>query len=274
VTPPDKKPKTAFNQNAENYIRDPKDVARAIAAVKARAGSRRDDEKNRAEAEKQDAFKSYHRLLEPVFKILEELPRDKNNYAFFIRRDLNEKATTAQKTLQIWMIYGRHRTAPMSATPDTHSVTFASKNQTDAIEKSAPRIRVALGTAPVLHILQDAPNHIESTVYKERYVRDHSGEALPGRRGDFIEKSDILSKQAHREIKETLEVIHGWIKTVAPERVVEIRKALSVLEQAELRDDIQIKRPLTLKKPQGHGPKTQGHGPKTQGHGPKIQGPQ
>ena len=258
MTPPDKKPKTVFNKNAENYIRDPKDVARAIAAVKARAGNRRDEAQQKAEAEKQDAFKSYHRLLEPVFKILEELPRDKNNHEFFIRRDLDETAPAAKKTIKIWMIYGRHRTAPVSATPDTHGVTFASKKKADAIEKSAPRMRVALGIAPVLHILQDAPSHVESTLYKERYVRDHSGDPLPGRRGDFIEKSEIISKQTHSEIKATLDVIHDWIKTVAPERVVEIRKALSVLEQAELRDDIQIKRPLTLKKPQGAPPQNQG----------------
>jgi hypothetical protein len=111
---------------------------------------------------------------------------------------------------------------------------------------------------PVLYIAQDAPDRVESTLYKERYVRDHSGEPLPGRRGDFIEKSEIISRQTHKEIKTTLDVIHDWIKTAAPERVVEIRKALSVLEQAELRDDLQIKHPLTLKKPQGTPPQNQG----------------
>lgn len=261
MTSPDKKPKpkTVFNRNADNYVKDPADVARALAAVKARQKTRR-DEKAEAEARAQEkTFAGYVRNLAPVFDILENLPRDKNNMEFFIRRDLTPVQTrddgTAQARINIWLIYGRHRTAPASGNvPETHAVTFEIKpkdKKPDMAQKSPARLRVALGTRPVLHIgvAPDANgDNIESTVYQERYIRDNGAACPAARHGDFIEKPDIKSHETHPSLRDTLRVVYDWIRDVAPERTAEIRAALSVLEKTELTDAVRVSRPLTLRK--------------------------
>lgn len=265
MTNPDKKAKTVFNRNAENYIRNPDDVARAIAAVKKRNAEKYAAAEQQKTAEQARVFAGYMRNLEPMFEILENLPRDKNNHEFFIRRDLSsdKKADDGSigNHINIWLIYGRQRTAPLTATPDTHAVTFAQKNKDknpDVIEKTQNRIRVALGVKPVVSI-QAFPTTsgdvITSTVYKERYIRDTKDMSQAGRRGDFVEAQDIQRKEVHTSLRDVPRIIHDWIKDVAPERTEEIRQALAVLETATLQDAIKISRPLTLKKHPPHSPK-------------------
>jgi len=259
MTEPRKKPKTVFNKNAENYVKNPADVARAIAAVKARQNTRRDKEADATAKEQEKAFAGYLRNLEPIFEILENLPRDKNNMEFFIRRDLmphkaaDDGATGAH--INIWMIYGRHRTAPAGGSlPETHAVTFEIKTKDKkpgAIEKASARLRIALGVKPVLHIGVAAAQNaerIDSKVYQERYVRDNGAATPAARRGDFIEQPDIKSRETHPHLRDAVRVVYDWIKEVAPERTAEIRRALAVLEKAELTDDVKISRPLTLRK--------------------------
>lgn len=260
MTNPDKKPKTVFNKSADNYIKDPADVARALAAIKARQNTQRDEKAAAAAQEQQKIFAGYLRNLEPMFGILENLPRDKNNMEFFIRRDLTPEKIAADGTkgahINIWLIYGRHRTAPAtSAVPDTHAVTFeikAKDKQADVIEKSPARLRIALGTKPVLHITV-APGKtgdvIQSTVYQERYVRDKEQGTAANRRGDFVEQPDIKAQEEHPHLRDTLRVVYDWVKEAVPERTEEIRKALAVLESATLQDDVKVSRPLKLRRP-------------------------
>lgn len=259
MTDNSKKPKTVFNKNAENYVRDPADVARALAAVKARQNTQRNAKEADAAKEQEKHFASYLRNLEPMFEILENLPRDKNNMEFFIRRDLTPHKVSDNGTrgahINIWLIYGRHRTAPVSnSVPETHAVTFdrkAKDKKPDEIEKSPCRLRIALGTKPVLHI-QVAPGpdgeKIDSTVYQERYTRDN-GQATPqNRRGDFVETPDVKAQETHPHLRDVTRVVYDWIKETVPERTAEIRQALAVLEKAELTDAVKVSRPLTLKK--------------------------
>lgn len=259
MTDNSKKPKTVFNKNAENYVKDPADVARALAAIKARQNAQRDAKAADAVQEQEKHFASYLRNLEPMFEILENLPRDKNNMEFFIRRDLTPQKLSDDGTkgahINIWLIYGRHRTAPTAGSvPETHAVTFARKakdKKPDEIEKSPSRQRIALGIKPVLHI-QVSPTQngekVESTVYQERYVRDN-GQATPqNRRGDFVETPDIKAQEIHPHLRDVTRVVYDWIKQTVPERTEEIRAALAVLEKAELTDAVKVSRPLTLKK--------------------------
>jgi len=259
VTLPDKKPKTVFNKNAKNYVKDPADVVRALAAVKARQNTRRDAESDAAAREQEKTFAGYLRNLEPMFTILENLPRDKNNMEFFIRRDLTPEKAAADGTkgahINIWLIYGRHRTAPVSsAVPETHAVTFeikAKDKKTGVIEKTPARLRIALGTKPVLHVSvtpSKTGDVIASTVYQERYIRDNGQATSANRRGDFAEQPDIKSQETHPHLRDAVRVVYDWIKQVAPERTAEIRQALAVLEKTELTDDVKVSRPLTLKK--------------------------
>lgn len=259
MTPPDKKPKIAFNKNAENFVKDPADVVRALAAVKARQNTQRDAKSAEAAQGQEKNFAGYLRNLEPLFEILENLPRDKNNMEFFIRRDLTPQKVSGDGTkgahINIWLIYGRHRTAPVSSSvPETHAVTFdrkAKDKKPDEIEKSPQRLRLALGIKPVLHI-QVTPTQngdkINSTVYQERYVRDSGQATTQTRRGDFVETPDIKSQETHPHLRDAVRVVYDWIKQAAPERTAEIRQALAVLEKAELTDAVTVSRPLTLKK--------------------------
>lgn len=258
MTGPDKKPKTVFNRQAENYVKGPADVARAIAAVKARQNTRRDKEADVAAEEQEKLFAGYLRNLEPLFQILENLPRDKNNMEFFIRRDLTPVKAAAGGSkgahINIWLIYGRHRTAPLAGSvPETHAVTFEVKPKDkipDVIEKVPARLRVALGIKPVLHIgvtPAKSAEKIESTVYQERYIRDNTVAAAANRRGEFLEQPDIKSRETHPHLRDAVRVVYDWIKEVAPERTAEIRQALSALESPVLQDDVSVLRPLKLR---------------------------
>lgn len=266
MTDPDKKPKAAFNKNADNYIRSPDDVARALAAVQKRRTSLHDQQKQKEADAQAQLFAQYTRNLQPMFAILENLPRDKNNMEFFIRRDLapDKQAEDGTKGahINIWLIYGRQRTAPAStSTPETHAVTFDRKDKDKIpgeIEKSPARMRVALGIKPVLHITvtpTKAGDHIESTLYQERYVRDNGTARTAAHRGDFIEQPDIRRQEKHPHLRDATRVIYDWIKETAPERTEEIRKALAVLESPVLQDDVKVSRPLTLKKHPPRSPK-------------------
>lgn len=257
MTDPNKKNKTVFNSKAENYIRNPDDVARAIAAVKKRNAEKYTAAEQQKAAEQACVFAGYMRNLEPMFEILENLPRDTNNHEFFIRRDLSsdKKADDGSigNHINIWLIYSRQRTAPLTSTPDTHAVTFAQKNKDKnpgIIGKAQSRIRVALSVKPVVHIQvvpTTAGEVITSTVYRERYVRDVKDMSQPGRRGDFVEVPDIQCQENHASLRDVTRVVYDWIKAVAPERTEEIRQALAVLETATLQDDVKVSRPLRLR---------------------------
>ena len=239
-----KKPAVPFNRAADNFIKGPDDVARAIAALRARQpGHKTAAEK--LQAEKETHFQTYSRLIAPFVEILRGLPA-KDGLEFFSRADMD-----AQKnTLRLWLFYARPSQSRFldSGVPDTHGVAVLTKKS----DTKHAATHLALGTRPVLEITA-APDgtggeRIESHIYSERYVRhnnDIPAGVLP--RGAFIEQSETLARQQHAALKQTIGAINDWLARAVPERAAEIRQALGVLDTPELKDDVTLLRPATIR---------------------------
>lgn len=248
MTDPRKKPAVPFNKAAENYIKDPGDVARAIAAIRARKPDHLTErEKKRAEVEAH--FDSYHSVIAPFIDTLQKLPAQ-NGMEFFARADLYQSAKSQQDHIRVWLYYGRPSSAGMMAgVPSTHGVAVSAKDPASKVQTT----HVALSTRPVLEIEMkresDAGYSIESRIYTERYVRKQDG--IPAGvivRGEFVSENDMIEQKRHATLTGTLKAIDSWLQKAVPERLPEIREALGIHDTPELKDDVSIMRPATIRK--------------------------
>lgn len=246
---PRKKAAIPFNRAAENYIKDPQDVARAIAAIRARHPDHLSaQEKARAEVEAH--FTTYQNVIAPFIDILQKLPQ-KNGFEFFARADLYQSAKSQQDHIRLWLFYGRASDqSPMSGgTPSVHAVAVAPKTN----DPKRRFTHVALSTRPVIEVEmkteKDGSKSIESRIYTERYVRDN-GQAPAGTpsRGGFVGDNQMIEQKQHAALKNILPAIDSWLQKAAPERLAEIRGALGILETPELKDDVSILKPATIRK--------------------------
>lgn len=245
--PPRQPKKTAvpFNRAAENFVKSPDDVARAIAALRARKpGHKTAAEK--AQAEKETHFQTYTRVMAPFIEILRDLPA-KDGLEFFSRADMD----TQRNTLRLWLFYARPGRNPFmnGGVPDTHGVSVLTKKN----DLKNATTSLALGTRPVLEITA-APDsgggqRIESHIYCERYAR-HNGTVPAGvlPRGDFIEQSETLSRQTHASLAQSLRALNDWLARAVPERAAEIQAALRALDTPEINDDVAILRPAEIRR--------------------------
>lgn len=238
-----KKAAAPFNRAADNFIKGPEDVARAIAALRTRNPAHKTAaEKTRAE--KETHFQTYSRVVAPFVDILHGLP-PQDGLEFFSRADMD----TQKNTLKLWLFYARPGRNPFmnGGVPDTHGVAVPTKDP----QRKQATTHLALGTRPVFEISvtpqPDGTDRIESHIYSERYLR-HNGTVPEGvlPRGEFIEQSETMSRMTHAALKSTLAPLHDWLARAVPERTAEIKAAFSVLETPALRDDVAILRPPTI----------------------------
>lgn len=249
MTDPRKKAAAPFNKAAENYIKDPADVARAIAAIKARKpGHLSAREKKRAEVEAH--FDSYHSVIAPFIDTLQKMPAQ-NGMEFFARADLYQSAKSQQDHIHVWLFYGRPSDAGMMAgVPSTHGVAVSAKDETRKVQTT----HVALSTRPVLEIEmkpeKDSGTHgIESRIYTERYVRKKDG--IPAGvivRGEFVSDNVMIEQARHATLTGALKAIDSWLQKAVPERLPEIRDALGIHDTPALKDDVSVMRPATIRK--------------------------
>jgi hypothetical protein len=240
-----KKTTAPFNRAAENFIKSPDDVARAIAALRARKPEHK-TAAEKAQAEKETHFQTYSRVIAPFVDILRSLP-PKDGLEFFSRADMDTK----ENTLRVWLFYARPASGGFmnAGVPDTHGVAVPAKDP----QRKQALAHLALGTRPVFELAvtpqPDGTGRIESHIYSERYVR-HNGAAPAGAaaRGDFTEQSETLSRQTHAALKNTIGALHDWLSRTVPERAAEIKAALGVLDTPELRDDVILLRPATIRR--------------------------
>lgn len=240
-----KKPAVPFNRAAENFIKGPDDVARAIAALRARKPEHK-TAAEKARAEKESHFQTYSRVIAPFIDILRSLP-PKDGLAFFSRADMD----TQKNTLRVWLFYARPASGGFmnAGVPDTHGVAVPAKDP----QSKQTMTQLALGTRPVFELavapLPDGTNRIESHIYSERYVR-HNGTVPAGAavRGDFIEQSETQSRRTYAAVKQTIDAINDWLSRAVPERAAEIKQALAVLDTPELKDDVVLLRPVTIRR--------------------------
>lgn len=249
MTAPRKKPAVPFNKAAENYIKDPSDVTRAIAALRARKPDHR-TAREKARAEVEAHFTSYHNVLAPFIDALQKLPA-KNGLEFFARADLYQSAKSRQDSIHIWLLYGRAAEDSGAGTPSTHDVAVSPK----AEDTKRRYTHVALSTRPVLEIeMRPAKGEtegytIQSRIYTERYMRQPDGmpPSTPTR-GGFVSNNEIIEERSHTALKNTLQAMDSWLQRAAPERRDEIRAALGILDTPELKDDVSVLRPATLRR--------------------------
>jgi hypothetical protein len=240
-----KKPAVPFNRAADNFVKGPEDVARAIAALRARNPAHK-TAAEKTQTEKETHFQTYSRVIAPYIDILRRLP-PQDGLEFFSRADMD----TQKNTLRLWLFYARPGRGPFmnGGVPDTHNVAVPSKDP----QRKQALTSLALGTRPVFEITvtpqADGTDHIESHIYSERYVR-HNGSVPEGvlPRGDFIEQNETISRQMHTALKHTLAPLHDWLTRAVPERTAEIKAAFSALETPALRDDVTILRPATIQR--------------------------
>lgn len=238
-----KKPAAPFNRAADNFVKGPEDVARAIAALRARNPAHK-TAAEKTQIEKETHFQTYSRVIAPFVDILRALP-PKDGLEFFSRTDMD----TQKNTLRVWLFYARPAGGGFmnGGVPDTHGVSVPTKDP----QRKQALTALALGTRPVFEITvtpqPDGASRIETHIYSERYAR-HNGAVPQGvlPRGEFIEQSDTLSRQNHAALKNTLTPLHDWLARTVPERAAEIKTALRVLDTPELRDDVAILRPVTI----------------------------
>lgn len=251
MTDPRKKAAIPFNRAADNFINGPEDVARAIAAVRARKPEHMTArEKRRAEVEAH--FTTYHNVIAPFLDILQKMP-PQNGLEFFVRADLYQSARSQQDSIRLWVLYGRESSGSFmtAGVPSTHDVGVANKNPAS----KQMTTHVALSARPVLFIemkpAKDGGYSIESSIYQERYVRrgnDTPPEATL--RGDFISNNDIIARRSHATLKDTLGALNDWLGKAVPERKDDIRAALGILDTPELKDDVTALRlPAIRKRP-------------------------
>ncbi|MFN7113901.1 MAG: hypothetical protein ACK4PK_06025 [Alphaproteobacteria bacterium] len=194
----DKKPAAPFNRAADNFIKGPEDVARAIAALRARNPAHK-TAAEKTQDEKETHFQTYSRVLAPFVDILRALP-SKDGLEFFSRTDMD----TRENTLRLWLFYARPGRNPFmnGGVPDTHGVSVPTKDP----QRKQALTALALGARPVFEITvtpqPDGTSRIETHIYSERYAR-HNGTIPQGvlPRGEFIEQSETLSRQTHAALK-------------------------------------------------------------------------
>lgn len=234
-----KKPAVPFNRAAENFIKDPSDVARAIAAVRARKPEHL-SAREKARAEVEAHFTTYHNVIAPFLDILNKMP-SAGGLEFFTRADLYQSAKSQQDSIRLWLLYGREASSGFmtAGVPSTHDVGVGNKNP--ASKQSVTH--VALASRPVLFIemkpAKDGGYTIESSIYKERYVRRGAETPAAGNlRGEFVSDNEIIEKRSHAALKDTLSALNRWLGLAVPERKGEIRTALGILDTPELKDDV------------------------------------
>jgi hypothetical protein len=243
-----RKPAAPFNRAAENFVKSPEDVARAIAALRARKPDHK-TAAEKAQAEKETHFQAYSRVIVPFVDILRALP-PKDGLEFFSRTDMD----TRKNTLHLWLFYARPGRNPFmnGSVPDTHGVSVPAKGPSGPQSAATP---LALGARAVLEITLapggSAGQRIESHIYCERYVR-HNGAVPAGvlPRGDFIEQSETLSRQSHASLAQSLRALNDWLARAVPERAAEIQAALRALDTPELKDDVAVLRPAVIRRRQ------------------------